>query len=219
MSYNINTKLYWDGRFASGDWENKGGRLQTQQFAMAQMEFISLPRQFEGTILDFGCGLGDAIPVYSKYFPKAKLLGLDHSESAISLCREKHGEIAEFISGDVNKVPNVDIIIASNVMERISNDESIIAHLLTKCLELYVFVPYKEKPLCSEHVNYYDETSYSRFVPLETKVFFSKGWSQYGINLLIDVYLKNLVRPFIGRPLVRRKKQIMFQMKGSIPHR
>ena len=157
--------------------------------------------------------------VYSKYFPKAKLLGLDHSESAISLCREKHGEIAEFISGDVNKVPNVDIIIASNVMERISNDESIIAHLLTKCLELYVFVPYKEKPLCSEHVNYYDETSYSRFVPLETKVFFSKGWSQYGINLLIDVYLKNLVRPFIGRPLVRRKKQIMFQMKGSIPHR
>lgn len=215
MSNNINTKSYWNDRFASGDWEDKNGRLQTTQFALSQIQFIGLSAQFEGTILDFGCGLGDAIPVYNKHYPKAKLLGLDHSESAISLCRMKYGEMAEFICGDVKEVPNVDVIIASNVLEHISNDEAVIASLLSKCSQLYIFVPYKKRPLCSEHVNYYDKKSYCKFAPIETLVFFTPGWTQYGYNLLVNVYLKNLVRPFFGKPRIQRNKQIMFRFNGQ----
>ena len=182
---------------------------------MSQIQLINLSEQFEGTILDFGCGLGDAMPVYSKHYPKAKLLGLDHSEAAISLCRMKYGEIAEFICGDVEEVPNVDVIIASNVMEHINNDEAVVASLLKKCSQLYIFVPYKERPLCSEHVNYYDKKSYCKFAQIETLVFFTPGWTQYGYNLLVNVYLKNLVRPFFGKPRIQRNKQIMFRFNGQ----
>ena len=68
---NINTKTYWDKRFSTGDWEDKEGRRQTKGFTQSQMRHIDIDKNFNATLLDFGCGLGDAIPVYRKYYPKA----------------------------------------------------------------------------------------------------------------------------------------------------
>ena len=74
---NINTKSYWDKRFVSGDWEQKQGRSQTRNFAISQIPKLSIDREFSGILLDFGCGLGDALPIYKKFYPKAKLMGID----------------------------------------------------------------------------------------------------------------------------------------------
>ena len=71
---NINTKQYWDNRFTH-NWEKWNGRLQTRYFAEDQAPYLELPPNFDGIILDFGCGLGDAMPIYRKNFPKAKLIG------------------------------------------------------------------------------------------------------------------------------------------------
>jgi cyclopropane fatty-acyl-phospholipid synthase-like methyltransferase len=79
---NINTKKYWDNRFEQ-NWEKQNGRLQTQSFAESQMTLLELSSDFSGTILDFGCGLGDAMPVYKRSFPKAKLIGVDISSVGI----------------------------------------------------------------------------------------------------------------------------------------
>ena len=215
MIKNINTKSYWDNRFASGDLENKNGRLQTRLFAESQVEHLNLSKDFEGTILDFGCGLGDAMPVYLKHFPKSKLIGIDHSAAAIDLCLKNYKDISSFICGNLDDIPNVDVIIASNVMEHISDDKKIISKMLSKCCELYIIVPYKENPLCSEHINYYDKNYYDQFKPSEVKVFYSKGWTEYGYNLFINVYLKNILRPVFGKPFSSRRKQIMFHIKGD----
>jgi SAM-dependent methyltransferase len=216
MSHTINSTEYWEYRFASGDWEQNKGRWQTTCFAKAQLPMLRLPANFAGSILDFGCGLGDALPLYRKQFPEAVLMGMDISDAAIEACRKTYGQIATFIRGDSHSVPEVDVIVTSNVLEHIADDRSTVDALLSKCSELYVFVPYKETPLCSEHVNRYTKDSFACFEKIETQIFCSPGWSQYGRDLWIHVYLKNRLRPFLGKRLLQRKKQIMFRMKGAL---
>jgi SAM-dependent methyltransferase len=215
MALAINTQEYWDHRFASGHWEQMDGRSQTTAFAEAQVRLLRLPPTFSGSLLDFGCGLGDALAIFKASYPSAKLFGVDHSREAIELCRKRYGDIATFVCGSHESVPEVDVIVASNVLEHIENDLETARLLASKCAEFYVFVPYMERPLCSEHVNGYTRESFSALSVLETKVFLSRGWSQYGRALWVDVYLKNLVRSLLGRKLVNRKKQIMFRI-GSV---
>lgn len=216
MRSNINTIPYWDQRFSSGNWEECGGRSQTAAYAEECVQLLRLPATFSGSILDFGCGLGDAFPIYRLGFPMSNLIGVDHSEAAISQCNAKYGHIATFIHGDDSTVPKADVIIASHVLEHITDDEAVVRSLLSKCSDLYIFVPYMETPLCTEHVNYYDNTTYSSFDRREAISFHSRGWSQYGWDLLVDVYLKNLLRPFLGMSLTHRRKQIMYRITGFL---
>ncbi len=122
---NINTKEYWDKRFETGSWEKCGGREQSFNFARSQIEYLKIPHDIKGSIIDFGCGMGDAFPVYRKYFKEAKLTGIDFSASAIKKSKEKYGHIADFYVGDQFSVPETDIIIASNTFEHLSNDKEI----------------------------------------------------------------------------------------------
>jgi hypothetical protein len=167
---NINTKEYWDKRFSSGSWD-KIGQLQTYEYAKSNVSNISLNKNFEGTLLDFGCAMGNALVVYKEAFPKARLIGTDISESGIESCKKNLGDIAEFISGDFSVIPTVDVIIASHVMEHLTDDKTIVKNLLQKCKDLYIFVPYKETPLHHEHVNYYDDDYYNEFNVINKKTF------------------------------------------------
>jgi cyclopropane fatty-acyl-phospholipid synthase-like methyltransferase len=201
---NINTKSYWNNRFASGNWEDKKGRIQTQQFAISQISLLNIPNNFSGTILDFGCGLGDAFPMYREAYPDAKLLGIDISDEAIKKCKKDYGHIGDFMCGDYNDVPKVDIIIASNVFEHLSDDRTIAKHLLEKCTQLNIIVPYKERLVMgSEHINSYDEDYFSELNKFlcSYKVFKCKRFTQFGFKeLYYNIYFKNLLRPLIKKP-------------------
>jgi len=213
---NINTRAYWDHRFASGDWDAKGGRRQTAQFAASQIEHVQISPDFQGTLLDFGCGLGDAIHVYKRAFPKAKLVGMDLSEEAIERCEKEYGDLATFLQGDHTAVPFVDVIIASNVLEHLSDDVAIARHLLSKCRDLYVIVPYRQRLLPGgEHVNSYDEHHFRAIGTYDHTVFLSRGWSFFGFGLIYHVYLKNLLRPLCGKPQLAQKKQIVYHFGNS----
>lgn len=214
---NINTKDYWEKRFATGDWENKMGTQQTTLFAKTLSPHLRIDHRFPGKILDFGCGLGDAIPVYREHYRRASLIGVDITQTAIAKCVERYGDIAQFIQCDYTQVPDADVIISCAVFEHLSNQMEVARHLLTKCTDLYIIVPYKEV-LCpgSEHVNSYDESCFSELGEHDYTVFLSEGWSEYGLRLWFHIYLKNLLRPFFGRNIVRRKKMIMFHLKGKL---
>ena len=202
MTENINTREYWEGRFSSGDWENKRGRWQTRSFAAAQAAHFKIARSFAGSILDFGCGLGDAIPMYRKFFPKAELIGIDISRHAILKCKERYGHIATFLQGDHTTVPEVDVIIASNVMEHLSNDLEIAHDLLSRSIDLYITVPYRETPLLDEHVNVYDEYYYSRLGKYDFRIFACRGWSCYGWPLWYGIYFKMFLKSCSGKKYV-----------------
>jgi len=220
MKKNINTEQYWNWRFASGDWENKNGREQTKAFAKEQIKKYNLPKNLNGVILDFGCGLGDAIPVYHQYFPLAKLIGVDHSEVAIRKCQEKYGSLAIFIKDDGLNIPFADIIIASNVFEHITNYNEVAIRLLNKCKRLFIIVPYKQKLADnndSEHINSFDENSFSQFEVIRTTIYRSKGFKQRSLLWIFwNVYIKNILRFLLYGMIIKynAQKQIMFEIKG-----
>ena len=212
MAENINTKEYWDRRFGAGDWERRHGRWQTTSFAEAQVPLLGLARDFEGTLLDFGCGLGDAIPVYRRAYPRATLIGMDISAEAIRKCEERYEATATFLQGDHSVVPNVDVIVASNVFEHLSMDKDVAATLVKRCRHLYIVVPYKEWPLCDEHINTYDETSFDYLNVVGRQIFRSRGWTEYGLSLLVNIYLRNIGRRLLGKAPRKRAMQIMFHI-------
>lgn len=212
---NINTREYWEGRFSSGDWENASGRIQTRDFAEALLPHLGLDETFRGTLLDFGCGLGDALPVYRRHFPRAKLLGMDVSEQAVCKCRQRYGDIAQFMQGEAAQAPAAEVIVSSNVLEHLSDDVEVARTLLARCRLLFVAVPYREWPLDAEHVRSYDDSSFATLGPVERVVFASRSWSEFGWRLWRKVYLKNVLLGLMGHPRRRRKLQVLYKFRGD----
>ena len=214
---NINTVDYWDMRFGTGDWASKGGHSQTRMFAEAQLPFLKIPSSFKGSIGDFGCGAGDAFPLYHQAWPQAKLLGVDFSAAAIQLCAARYGHVAKFVCGDISAVPEVDIIVCSNVLEHLDDDSDVVAQLLRKCKTLYVIVPYKEHPLSSEHIRGYDDNSFSKFAVARKVIFKSRGWTEFGLRSIAGIYMENISLYFKGQPMRRRRLQILFEITAISP--
>lgn len=207
---NINTKEYWETRFIK-NWKGNG-EIQTTEYAKENVKNLPIKNYFKGTLLDFGCAMGDAIPIYAKSFPNAKLIGVDISETAIKLCKEKYGTIADFFSGSIKDIPPVDVIIASHVMEHITNDKIIVKELLKKCKYLFVFVPFKESPLFIEHVNYYDENYYNDLGIIEKKDF----KVEYKRRMPFISFLKNFLRLRFILDYTFSKDIIMFHFRGLL---
>ena len=212
---NINTREYWEGRFSSGDWENAEGRAQTRDFAEALLPHLGLDDTFRGALLDFGCGLGDALPVYRRHLPRAELLGMDISEQAVRKCRQRYGDIAHFTQGEAAQAPAAEVIVASNVLEHLNDDVGTARTLLARCRHLFVVVPYREWPLDAEHVRSYDDSSFAALRPVARVVFASRSWSEFGWRLWRKVYLKNALLTLTGRPRRRRKLQVLYRFRGA----
>lgn len=213
---NINSKYYWEKRFYSGDWESKNGRLQTLNFAKYQIKYLDINKDFKGTILDFGCALGDAFPIYNKYYPNAKLIGIDISETAIEFCKKNYRNISDFYCDSYMGIPNVDIIIASNIFEHLDNDIEVAKYLINKCKKLYIIVPYKEYPLiCLEHLNVYDEFYFDILGKSKFKIFTSYYWGPNNFISLIKFYIKNLFLILRKEKNYSRPSQILFEFKNN----
>lgn len=214
----INSKEYWESRFGTGDWEIKNGRSQTIRYAKANSRhMLKVLGDFRGTLLDFGCGLGDSVLVYKELFPRVILFGMDISTEAIKKANNKYGEYCTFYPGTDLDVKNVDVIICSNVMEHINNDKEIVKSLLTKCKYLFVSVPYKEVLMFDEHVNSYDENYYSDFEVIYAKPF-NLGYSLklYDIMIIINLTFGNFLRQILGKKKAIDPKQIIFCIRGDI---
>jgi hypothetical protein len=129
-------------------------------------------------------------------FPMAKLSGYDISSASVDHCRKKYAVLADFYTGAIENVPNMDVIIASHVMEHISDDKSFIRKLLDRTEHLFVFVPYKESPLYFEHVNYYDESYYNDFNQVDYKVFKVSYDARNSLSTVIKQGLKGRLALF-----------------------
>lgn len=214
---NVNTLNHWNRRFANGDWQNVGGNEQTRQFAQAQVRRLRMPRGFAGKLVDFGCGEGDALPVFKAAWPAATCIGVDFSEAAIAHAQTHHGQIAEFVVGSHEACPTADVIIASNIMEHLDDDLAIAAALQQRCRDLYIIVPFEEQYLIEEHVRRYDRSSFASLGVLRVTVFACRGWSHYNFAYRAwHVHAKNLLRPIFGRVKLKPRLQAMYHIKGAL---
>ena len=221
---NINTKDYWDNRFKTNNpksWKSVGGELQSQKYAKRIAQSLKMQNNFSGTILDFGCAAGDAIPIYQIKYPMAKYIGMDFSDEAIKQCRTKfQGSNITFVVGSINDLPKVDVIIISHVLEHLSNDKNIVFKLLQKCNSLYIAVPFEEKIIeGGEHINSYNSKSFDYLID-EMDVSINFEIHEFKKNIKAKVFsfyhieLKNLIRPFFKKRKAFRKKssQILFNI-------
>lgn len=210
----MNTQEYWENRFSTSDWAKRGGNTQSVRHAQRYIGLLDISEDFQGTICDFGCAEGDAIPVYAARFPRAKLIGIDFSTTAIKKARKRFGDCAEFIIGGLKSIPECDVIICSHTLEHIEDDIGAVRHLRACAKSLYIIVPYKECPLSREHLRVYDEASFEQFLPLSTKVQ-PAGWAFVGLPWIYHVAMKNLVRPLFGIDRLSEPKQIIFHIGKS----
>jgi len=73
-------------------------------------------------ILDFGCGLGDALDILAKHFQVTDAIGIDISSTMIAYAKKEYPEYT-FIHGSIEKLKNirVDLAIFFDVLEHLED--------------------------------------------------------------------------------------------------
>jgi len=214
---NINNCNYWNDRFST-DWTGKGGDVQTEEHILTLLPFLRLPRNYEGTIMDFGCAIGNGMPILRRYFPKARFIGVDYSRTAISQCIRRYGDLAEFVCNEDSEIPHADIIISLHVIEHITDDKAVIELLLKKCRSLYVTVPYQEDiSLVPEHVHRYDIEYFKELKEYRNcYVIAERPFTLFGaVRSLYHIEAKNAIKWFLGRRLSKRRRQIVYVFEND----
>jgi SAM-dependent methyltransferase len=149
---------YWDQRFLE-DWVALGGRRQTAFFATIVAR--CLPRLVIEdiaaeclSVFDYGCALGDALPVLQPAFPKSVLSGGDVSSVAIAPARTLHPQFDfAVLDHDWLEETLADVVYCSNTLEHFDDwRERLDVLAATAAQYVIVAVPYCERELISEHV-------------------------------------------------------------------
>ncbi len=152
---NINSKEYWNNRFASGDWVNKGGLAQSYGFMNALLgnlpeDIIIDLNKSNNTIADVGCGIATGTLCLSLAFNNCSVVGIDHSDEAIRINRDTYDSL-EFKHVLDTKYT---CIVSSNVLEHVDDPISYLLDLTAYCDKyLIVLVPYDEVLSNDEHIH------------------------------------------------------------------
>jgi SAM-dependent methyltransferase len=167
-----NTKEAWEAYFGEG-WERNAGRRQTRLFAKYFLETVTLPPDAR-TLLDVGCGMGDAAPEFHARYPDLRITGCDVSATAVEAARTSYGAFATFEQWGFDDIRGrYDVIYCSNTLDHFVAHVDIAARLLEHCRRLYVLVPFMEtnpdgSPLREEpgkwHVATFDERTFDPLV-------------------------------------------------------
>lgn len=137
----LNSSVYWDSRFYV-NWEASGGRLQTALFATA---FVLLDKEFTPkSILDYGCGCGDSLPVLKMKYPQAELYYYDMSTVAMQKAKLHYKKIARELGASSEK--RFDLVYCSNVIEHVDDLDQFCKDLV-KFVSKYLIIqaPFNER--------------------------------------------------------------------------
>ena len=143
---NPNTRQKWDTEFQKGgSWEQNEGRRQTRLFAECLHRHVRVPLSGRFSVLDVGCALGDALPVWKRNYPEAELAGCDVSPVSIERCRKDYGHVATFFTASFESIRGSwDVISCSNVLEHFEQHVEIAGLLLQHCRWLFIMTPHAE---------------------------------------------------------------------------
>ncbi len=153
----VNSVEYWDQRFFE-DWIAKGGRRQTAFFAELCVRelppwFVEEVRARRLSIFDYGCAVGDALPVLRGIFPESPISGGDVARVGLGLARALY---PDFAFADLNEIdptgPLADIVYCSNTLEHFADWRPVLDRLARHAKEyVVVVVPFEEEDLIEEH--------------------------------------------------------------------
>lgn len=155
----VNSKAYWDERFASRDWEKFDGKGQSVFFAkvafMAMPEFLKrdLSRN-SWTVIDIGCAQGDGTAFLAKQFPECHFVGQDFSSEAIKLAASNYPN-CEFEVADIYQdIRQADVIFSSNTLEHLKQPLGLMEKMCNSATKYAVhLLPFEDQEDIPEHIN------------------------------------------------------------------
>ncbi|MDE2367977.1 MAG: class I SAM-dependent methyltransferase [Burkholderiales bacterium] len=222
---------WWERYFTvGGDWERNGGRAQTRIFAEHFVRRCGLRPEQAFTLLDAGCALGDALEVFARAFPRARLHGIDFSATAVERAGAELGPGVTLQRGDLDAIEgHYDVIYCSNTLEHFADFDVRARRLLQHADRLFVMVPHDERrdgrrlqPDRTEHHQHTFARDSFDFLVREglahgvaTQVFpcpGAWGWSppQQAIQ-----FAKNIVRTVCGRQRIAPPRQILYAIESA----
>ena len=115
-------------RFYESYWQERNeGKLEDFHLKWPKLRNY-IPRNGETVCLDFGCGNGELIKEMMRLNPKAKYVGLDVSETALTMASEDvpEAEFHKIVDGGRFPMPDesVDFIFTSEVIEHVYDTEN-----------------------------------------------------------------------------------------------
>lgn len=155
----INSKQYWESRFAT-DWESNYGREQSRFFAQLAVEhlpvwFRRVVATEKMSICDWGCAEGDGTDVLASFFGRGKLTGIDFSETAIENSRLYYPDLDLRTENWLDTQENFqqyDVVFSSNTLEHFHRPYEVLKDIAQRAKKLIVLVlPYREFKRIDEH--------------------------------------------------------------------
>jgi glycosyltransferase involved in cell wall biosynthesis len=152
----INDPAYWHRRFEV-DWVDRGGPNQTAFFARLAIDTLPawLAAEIESDrlqIYDFGCALGDALPILKSRFPDSIVRGGDVAASAIEMARVQHPEFRFDVLEPDGPPPSTDVHFCSNTLEHFKDWDRKLAALAQEARRhVIMLVPFAEENRLDEH--------------------------------------------------------------------
>ena len=207
----INSHDFCEQKFFSGQWRAKKVHSYTQIYAKCLLDHLpewiakDIKKQHL-SVCDWGCAEGQAVKVYSEYFPDNKICGVDVSKSAINSASMRFPEREFYIEdwlADSTPARQYDVVITSHVLEHFERPVEIVMPRLLQFTNKYllILVPFEEQyPLCKEHCLSFHYESFPVVVEDATCVYFDViqpgllGWKG---KQVVVVYMKNIPETFL----------------------
>ena len=139
--FEMNSQRYWDYRLLF-NWTSAGGDKQTQDFAESFIENVDRSYVEFGSILDFGCALGDSASVFRRLSDDLEIYLWDISEVGLSKAI-KRNQNSRVIRWD--KTKKVELVYCSNVIEHVLDTEALINKICAASKKwVCIQAPYRE---------------------------------------------------------------------------
>ena len=162
MDIAINSEEYWNHRFKTKDWQEKGGNAQTAFFYNLLINL--LPQNYKDlfhnetlTICDLGCAEGDGTFLLEQQFSNSKIHGVDIAVDAINNAKAKYKNINFSTKFD----SDYDVVISSNTLEHFKDPFSEIEKILRRTKRYFILLlPFQEYERIDEHFTTFDYDSF-----------------------------------------------------------
>ena len=172
----LNSPEYWAMRYASGDWENRGGNLQQTSFAQSLVHEIpqEIKDKINGlSICDVNCAFGYSLDVFKKSFPDSEMFGIDFVAEATDEASKRFPQF----SFNNELIDKYDCLISSNSLEHIREYKDVLKDYIKHSNKFVILmIPYNEDigDGIGEHVVSFNENSFSDKIDKFKKVFFKE---------------------------------------------
>jgi GT2 family glycosyltransferase/glycosyltransferase involved in cell wall biosynthesis len=159
-SNEINSQIYWDGRFKE-DWEQFGGPEQSRFFSNIALQnipdwLLNEVKEKKLTIADWGCAQGDGTSILAEYVASVQIAGVDFSEAAIQIARKRYPDIdflaENWLDPSFNSNLKYDVVFSSNTLEHFHQPFDVLNKIATHAKKVLILaLPYRENQRIDEH--------------------------------------------------------------------